>query len=94
MPCAIADYEQNGTGNGCSTMYDQGKYGLSNLNGSYLARVGATYINATYPNRRAQQLPKVEALTCVRKCPWLCLGCHAQFGDVGQPLSFSFMVHM
>ena len=31
--------------------YDEGKYGLRGLNGSYVAQAGAAFVRSTYPTR-------------------------------------------
>ena len=31
--------------------YDEGKYGLAGLNGSYVAQAGAAFVGDTYPTR-------------------------------------------
>ena len=31
--------------------YDEGKYGLRGLNGSYVAQAGAAFVKSTYPTR-------------------------------------------
>ena len=38
------------TGEGC-VLYDSGKYGLSKLSDSYIARAGVQYCKETFPNR-------------------------------------------
>ncbi|CAK0785105.1 hypothetical protein CVIRNUC_008311 [Coccomyxa viridis] len=51
-----ADFTQPWDGAISCPRYDEGKYGLRGLNGSYVAQAGAAFVRSTYPTRRITYL--------------------------------------